>query len=126
MRSIGSSVITYLDLDVNRAQTPAPLSSAEVPELAELYLSGSSIVVLTSRFHIHRTTVLSHMQRYGIAGRRPMRKLTNSDIVKAAGQCRLGPSLATVAAEYGVHGSTITREFRAAGVPVRPRREWNP
>lgn len=101
-------------------------SSAEVAELAELYLSASSIAALTSRFHIHRTVVLGPLRRYGIAGRRSIHQLTDSDIVKAAGQHRFDPSLATVAAEYRVHERTITREFRPAGVPLGPSRGWNP
>ncbi len=102
------------------------LSSSEVSELAELYLSGSSITALTSRFHIHRTTVLSHLQRHGIARRPSKRKLTDADIEKAADRYRHGLSLARIAAEYDVCEVTITPELRMAGVPIRPRRGWNP
>ena len=65
-------------------------------------------------------------QRAGIARRRVVRKMTDESVAEAAARYERGASLAKVAGAVGVHERTITREFRRAGVSIRPRRNWRP
>jgi AraC-like DNA-binding protein len=46
-------------------------------------------------------------------------------VVEAAVEYLAGHSLTTVATEFKVHARTLAREFRKAGVAIRPRRGWN-
>ncbi|MHB1087595.1 MAG: helix-turn-helix domain-containing protein [Acidimicrobiales bacterium] len=53
--------------------------------------------------------------------RQAVRKLSDDDVAKAAELYASGLSLARIAAAFGVHEATLTRELRAACVPIRPR-----
>jgi AraC-like DNA-binding protein len=92
----------------------------------DAYCAGATVRDLSQRYSIHRTTVLDHLGRRGVSLRRSVRKLTDQEIGRAAIEYRSGLSLKTVAADVGVDPSTLTREFRRAGVPIRPRRGWPP
>ncbi len=48
--------------------------------------------------------------------------MTDTLVADAAAMYRDGHSLATVADEFKVDTRTLGREFRKAGVPIRPRR----
>ncbi len=56
--------------------------------------------------------------------RRVVRKMTDALVAEAAARYRDGHSLATVAGEFNVDTRTLGREFRKAGIPIRPRRGW--
>ena len=64
------------------------------------------------------------MPTQGIPGRRIVRKPCDDQVLKAAELYERGLSLARVAAAFGVHEATLTREFRVTGMPIRPRRGW--
>ena len=101
------------------------LSEPEIDELIRHYGKGASIDALARRYEVHRTTVISHLDRAGAARRRLVRKMTADSVGRAAKRYREGASLAVVAQEFGVHDRTLAREFRRAGVAIRPRRGWN-
>ena len=92
--------------------------------MIHLYGEGASIDGLARRYGIHRTTVIHHLDQVDIARRRVVRKMTDETVTRAAARYREGASLAIAAAEFGVHTRTLAREFRRAGVAIRPRRGW--
>ena len=79
---------------------------------------------VTRRYGIHRTTVRGHLEQLGVERRAHVRKLTDEQVVRAAKLYATGLSLAAVGSRLGVDGQTIRKEFRTAGVPVRPRIGW--
>ena len=97
---------------------------SEIDALVGLYRDGSSIDALARRYHLHRTTVIHHLEQAGVARRRVIRKMTDESVALAAARYEQGASLAVVAAEFGVHQRTLAREFRQAGTPIRLRRGW--
>jgi AraC-like DNA-binding protein len=98
------------------------LSAADISELCGLYGEGASIDGLARRYEVNRTTIITHLDRAGIARRRVARKMTDDSVSRAASRYGEGLSLASVAQEFGVHGRTLAREFRQAGMSIRPRR----
>jgi lambda repressor-like predicted transcriptional regulator len=100
------------------------LSAAEIEQLIRLHPQGASIDALACRYQVHRTTVIHHLDRAGIARRRVVRKMTDESVALAAARYEQGASLALVASEFGVHQRTLTRELRRAGASIRPRRGW--
>ena len=103
-------------------QTQRRLSTDEVSQLLDAYRDGASANELSTAFGIHRTTALDHLARNGVGRRINTRKLNDEQVVKASEMYRLGLSLSAVAQHFGVNASTISRELRAAGVELRPRR----
>lgn len=100
------------------------LADGEIDELIRGYGEGASIDGLARQCEVHRTTVITHLDRAGVARRRLVRKMTDDSVARAATRYGEGASLATVAQEFGVHARTLAREFRQSGVPIRPRRGW--
>jgi AraC-like DNA-binding protein len=100
------------------------LSAADVDQLCASYVSGKSIDELARSYGVNRTTIISHLDKEGVPRRRAVRKMTDSLVADAALIYRGGHSLKTVAAEFNVDTRTLSREFRKAGVPIRPRRGW--
>ena len=98
------------------------LSSVEVDQLIDDYRVGASIDGLARRLGVHRTTVVHHLDRAGIARRRVVRKMTDESVALAAARYEEGASLALVASEFEVHQRTLARELRRAGASIRPRR----
>ena len=111
-----------------RLSNPAQhrLSEGQVDHLIRLYREGASIDGLASRYEVHRTTVMAHLERAGIARRRVVRKMTDESVAEAAERYERGASLSKVACAFGVHERTITKEFQRAEVSIRPRRGWCP
>lgn len=70
---------------------------------------------------MNRTTIITHLDRAGIERRRVVRKMTDNSVAMAATRYRDGIPLAIVAKEFDVHARTLAREFRQAGVAIRPR-----
>jgi AraC-like DNA-binding protein len=75
---------------------------------------------------VNRTTIITHLDRAGIERRRVTRKMTEDSVARAAKRYGQGASLAVVAQVFGVHASTLAREFSRAGVAIRPRLGWQP
>jgi len=73
---------------------------------------------------VDRTTVMGHLDRTDVVRRRAGRKMTDVSVARAATRYGEGASLAVVAQEFGVHGRTLAREFRRAGVSIRLPRGW--
>ena len=56
--------------------------------------------------------------------RRVVRKMTDALVAEAAAKYRDGHSLAAVAGQFNVDARTLGREFRKAGIAIRPRPGW--
>ena len=104
----------------NPIQRRLPASNDD--DLVNDYAGGSSINELAHRYRIHRNTVMIHLKIRGVESRRTVRKLTNDSVAQAATLYAIGLSLAKVAQQFGVSEATVTREFRSAGLPIRPRK----
>ncbi len=60
------------------------LSRAEIEQLIQHYREGASINDLAGRrYHLHRTTVIHHLDQAGITRRRVVRKMTNESVALA-------------------------------------------
>ncbi len=100
------------------------LPASIVDDLVNDYIGGSSINALARRYEIHRTTVMTHLKFRGVERRQSVRKLSEANVAQAATLYSNGLSLANAAKEFGVSEGTVTREFRSAGLPIRPRKGW--
>ena len=96
-----------------------------VNSLVRDYVAGSSIDALAEKLHVNRTTIISHLDRRGIERRKSVRKMTESSVREATRRYESGDSLKAVAFQFDIDARTLAREFRRAGVPVRPRRGWS-
>ncbi len=124
-----SCVSRFCEVDLwGRLSNPVQrrLSEGNVQDLVRSYAEGSSIDQLARRFSVHRTTVISHLDRRGVPRRRIVRKLTDRDVKLAADQYWRGQSLKEVAEGFAVDARTLAREFSRAGIATRPRRGWPP
>jgi len=75
---------------------------------------------LAERYHLHRTTVMRHLDKAGIETRRIARKLTDEQVRRAVERYeRDGHTLGDLAEAFGVTSETIRREFIKAGVERR-------
>ncbi len=102
------------------------LSEHDVDKLVGAYLDGSSIDALATSIGVNRTTIITHLDRRGIARRRSVRKMTDRSVRQAAKRYEAGESLKVVASRFDVDARTLAREFRRAGIETRPRRGWHP
>ena len=84
------------------------LTDAEIDDLVAQYEAGSTIKTLAHQFGVHRTTVMTHLDRHGIPRRAP-RKLTDQMVIAAAQRYASGETLAEIAEHLGVVSSTLTR-----------------
>ncbi len=100
------------------------LSAADLNDICANYVGGCSIDELARSHRVNRTTVIKHLDQHGVPRRRVVRKLTNAQVADAAAMYRDGHSLATVANEFNVDARTLGREFRKAGIAIRPRPGW--
>jgi len=112
--------------DTRSRQRQRRLSPTEGAELARRYIAGATAKELAQRFHIHRTTVLAQLERQGVDRRRCLRRMADTEVTHAALIYAEGHSLKTTAAHFGVDAETLRREFKKAGIHVRPRRGWAP
>jgi transposase-like protein len=99
------------------------LSAADVDDITRNYANGRSIDDLARSYGVHRTTIIKHLHQRA-PRRRVVRKMTDALVAQAAAMYIVGHSLATVANRFKVDTRTLGREFRKAGVPIRPRRGW--
>jgi AraC-like DNA-binding protein len=101
------------------------LSRSDIEQLAHFYEEGASIDALARQYHVHRSTVIRHLDQRGVPRRRVVRKMTDCLVALAARRNADGLSLTYVAQEFGVHERTLAREFRRAATPIRGRRGWS-
>ena len=97
------------------------LSGTESHELVHRYVAGESINGLARELGVHRTTVISHLDRAGVTRRRTARKMTDESVARAAARYQAGSPLAVVAEVFGVHVRTLTKGLRRAGTEIRRR-----
>ena len=105
-------------------QVQRRLSASDVNDICTSYVYGRSIDELARSHGVNRTTIIKHLDNQGVPRRRAVRKMTDALVADAAAMYRDGRSLATVARESNVDARTLGREFRRAGVLVRPRQGW--
>ena len=101
------------------------LSEHDVDGLVSAYLDGSSIDSLAALLGVNRTTIIGHLDRRGIDRRKSVRKMTDRSVRLAARRYEVGESLKVVAARFNVDARTLSREFKRAGIKVRPRPGWS-
>jgi hypothetical protein len=100
------------------------LSTSDVADISASYLTGRSIDDLGRCYGVNRTTIIKHLDQEGVPRRRVVRKMTDALVAEAAVLYRDGYSLATVADTFNIDTRTLGREFRKAGIAIRPRRGW--
>ena len=100
---------------LRRAQRP--LSADELDALLESYERGTPVNMLADRFHIHRSTVLDHLNRSTVRRRYPA--LDDRGIRTAKQLYGGGLSLRDVGLTLEVHASTVRTALLNAGVPLR-------
>lgn len=111
--------------------TPPPhrkqrrLTPLQVGQLADGYRAGESVGTLAAAFGVHRTTVLGHLEKHGVAQRPNTRKLTDEAVAVLAESYLAGKSMEGLGERFGVSTETIRKELRGAGIerraPGRPR-----
>lgn len=100
------------------------LAPVDVSDICASYIGGSSIDELARSHGVNRTTIITHLDQHGVPRRRVVRKMTDALVAEAAAKYRDGHSLATVADQFNVDARTLGREFRKAGIAIRPRPGW--
>jgi len=97
------------------------LSKPEVEELIAARLAGEEIAALADRFQVARSTVIDHLNRYDVPGRRwPGRTLT-AEQLQAAGQLYAsGLRLELVGERFGVDRRYLRRVLPTLGIDIRP------
>lgn len=97
-----------------------PLSSAEVDELVQGRLEGQEIASLASRFGVHRNTVMKHLARHGVPGRRyPGRTLSEEELRSAGRLYQSGVRLELVGEAFGVDRRYLRRKLPKLGFQIR-------
>jgi hypothetical protein len=102
------------------------LSGSTVDDLVRDYLAGLPIDSLAAQLGVNRTTIIDHLDRRDIKRRQTVRKMTDRSVRQTAKLYGSGEPLKVAAARFDVDARTLAREFRRAGVPIRPRRGWPP
>jgi transcription initiation factor TFIIIB Brf1 subunit/transcription initiation factor TFIIB len=100
-------------------------SASDIDDICANYIRGCSIDELARSHGVNRTTIIKHLDERGVPRRRVVRKMTDTLVADAAARYREVHSLVTVASEFDVDARTLGREFRKAGVPIRPRQGWS-
>lgn len=90
------------------------LSPRDVDALVRSYQAGASVRQLVEEFEIHRTTVLTHLEKRGIPRRANTRKLTDEQAMEARAMRDTGVPYAEIARKYRVHPKTVKREVDSA------------
>lgn len=104
-------------LDVANTPRPKPrravrrLSDRELETMAEDYRAGDSVPVLVERYGVHRTTVMIHLEKMGIARRAQKRKLNDTQVKEMKRLRRLGLSYAELGRRFGVSPETVRKEL---------------
>jgi AraC-like DNA-binding protein len=102
-------------------QKQTRLTEERVSELVAMHERGTPIAELAAVFCIHRTTVMTHLDRAGAERRTG---LIQRHLNEAHNLYESGSSLAHVAKHFGVDAEIVRRAFKNAGISLRPRRGW--
>ncbi len=94
---VGSSGITI--------QRQVRLSEADISKLLADYRSGLTVMELSRRYGIHRTTAVDHLRRKGVP--KQGSKLTREQIAQAKYLRNLGMSYKKIGGVIGVDGETV-------------------
>ena len=86
------------------------LDEADIVKLVDDYRSGLTIMELSRRYSIYRTTVMDHLRRKGVPKQGP--KLTREQIAQAKYLRNMGISYAKIGKVMGVDGETIRTTIR--------------
>jgi len=96
------------------------LNMEEVRELVKARVSGAEIDDLAERFGIGRTTVIEHLKREGVPGRRwPGRTLNAAQLEEAGRLYETGLNLIAVAERFGVDRRYLRKALPVAGFTIR-------
>lgn len=90
-------------------QKQVRLSSEQVDDLVAAYQAGCSVRDCARDFGVHRTTVMSHLERRGVERRAQGRKLDDEAVAHARSLFAAGQSAASIAREYEVDAETVRR-----------------
>jgi AraC-like DNA-binding protein len=96
------------------------LTDSDIDALVAAYQAGSTIDTLARVFGVHRTAVMTHLERREVPRRTP-RKLRDQVVADAARRYTSGATLGEIALQLDVAPSTLARELRLAGTPIRRR-----
>jgi transposase len=97
------------------------LSEEEVVRLAGEREGGAEIKELAVRYSIDRSTVITHLHRSGVPGRRRQGRSLSPDRVRVAGELYAsGVNLLDVAAQFDVDRRYLRRVLPEAGFALRP------
>lgn len=97
------------------------LPDEQVAQLAAERETGAEIKDLAERYRIDRSTVIAHLHRAGVPGRRRQGRSLSPDQVQAAGELYAsGVNLLDVAAQFDVDRRYLRRVLPEAGFVLRP------
>lgn len=97
------------------------LSDEQVAELAAKREAGAEINELAEHYAIDRSTVIAHLHRAGVPGRRRQGRTLSPDRVRAAGELYAsGVNLLDVADQFDVDRRYLRRVLPEAGFVLRP------
>jgi hypothetical protein len=99
------------------------LTKAQAAELVAAYEVRLGVLDLAQLFDIHRDTVSSILNRRGVVRRR--RGITKELLDETIKDYQAGWSLSRLGTKLAVDPGTVAAALKKAGVPLRPRREWN-
>jgi len=102
-------------------QRQTRLTAQQVSELIARHERGARIDELAATFDVHRTTVMTHLDRADAERRSGV---IQRHLEEARRLYEAGSSLARVADHFGVDGETVRQAFKNAGISLRPRRGW--
>ena len=104
----------------DRPSTRTVRSPRRISDLVGLRRDGWEIDVLAKRFGIGRSTVLDHLKRAGVTGRRwPGRTLSADQLEEADRLYETGLNLIAVAEQFDVDRRYLQRALPEAGFPLR-------
>lgn len=93
-----------------KIQRQVRLGEADIIKLVDDYRSGLTVMELSRRYSIHRTTVMDHLRRKGVPKQCP--KLTREQIAQAKYLRNMGMSYQKIGAVFGVDAQTIANLTR--------------
>jgi hypothetical protein len=97
------------------------LSEGQAQQLVEERAAGAEIKELAERYGVDRSTVINHLRRAGVPGRRRQGRRLSPDQVTAAGKLYAsGLALVDVGVQFDVDRRYLRKALLAAGFPLRP------
>ena len=97
------------------------LTADQVAQLTADRLAGNEINELADRYGIDRATVIRHLHRAGVPGRRRQGRTLDRERLQAAGEMYVaGNSVTAVAERFDVDRRYLRLALPAAGFELRP------